>query len=225
MSETILPNYSVFKKIMSFLVPVLIHKSEGETGQMLEIWLINGRLVLDSGNANYSFGSLHRVMQKAIKASGIKPSATEKLLLLGLGGGSVINILRNELKTAVLINAVEFDKRVIGLAEQFFNVLKYTNVEIIHNDAFEFVANRSWNFNYVIMDVFDGTHVPEKFLSIGYLENLNKFLYPGGTLIFNTMLGERELLLSAFRNEFKNVFPKYKEMAIGDENVVFIGYK
>jgi spermidine synthase len=218
-------DFPILKKLISFIVPVLITKIEGETGQLLEIWLINGRLVMDSGNANYSFGALHDVMKKAIQSAGINPTKSEKLLLLGLGGGSVVDIIRNHLKSDVMIHAVEYDKTVVRMAEQYFHFSKYIQVETTVADAFDYVNDCKENYHYIIMDIFIGKTVPEEFLSKSYLKNLDARLNARGTLIFNTMLGGQDTALAAFRNNFTGVFPHYAEVSIGDENVVFIGRK
>lgn len=218
-------DFPIFKKLISFIVPVLISKIEGEIGQLLEIWLINGRLVLDSGNANYSFGALHDVMKKAIQSAGINPSKSEKLLLLGLGGGSVIDILRNNLKSEVIVHVVERDKTVVQMAEQYFHISTYNQVETVVADAFDYVNDCKENYHYIIMDIFMGNTVPDEFLTKSFIENLNELLNAGGTLIFNTMLGGQYTDLDAFRGIFASLFPQYDELTIGDENVVFIGRK
>lgn len=54
---------------------------------------VNGKKVLDTENANYSYGSLQKILEIGLTKVNLKN--VENLLLLGMGGGSIIHSLRN----------------------------------------------------------------------------------------------------------------------------------
>lgn len=54
------------KKIISYVYPQVIEEGTTELGQKYEVNYENGIKVLNSENANYSFGSLHQIMLKGI---------------------------------------------------------------------------------------------------------------------------------------------------------------
>ena len=79
------------KKILSYIWPVT-RKFPSEFNGTLEISYVNGKKVLDTKNANYSYGSLQKILEIGLTKVNLK--SVENLLLLGLGGGSIIQSLR-----------------------------------------------------------------------------------------------------------------------------------
>jgi spermidine synthase len=59
----------MLKKLLSYFVPVVIHRKKSAVSKDLEISWNNGQLVLDSTNTNYSYGSLQRILRKGSKTS------------------------------------------------------------------------------------------------------------------------------------------------------------
>ena len=129
-------------KLISFFTDVTLETAMSEISGKLQVRLVNGRTVLDSRNANYSFGSLHRLFRKVFRIINIASAPPANLLLLGLGGGSVVSILRDEYRLEMPITAVDTDPEVIRIAHEQFGIGKYKRLEIVCTDASEFL-NRS----------------------------------------------------------------------------------
>ncbi|PKP14911.1 MAG: spermidine synthase, partial [Bacteroidetes bacterium HGW-Bacteroidetes-23] len=111
----------MFKKIISYLYPINLHKTTSEISKSLEVTLVNGQVVLDSLNTNYSYGSLQRVLRKGLLSIGfenIKPM--NHVLVLGVAGGSVIKTLVDEVGCSGKITGIELDEKVIDLANEHF---------------------------------------------------------------------------------------------------------
>ena len=85
----------MLKKIISYVYPIT-RKVQSQYSGKLELTVMNGRKVLDTLNTNYSYGSLQRVLKYSLNQINIEN--TKNTLVLGLGGGSVIETLRNEKK-------------------------------------------------------------------------------------------------------------------------------
>ena len=126
----------MFKKILSYLYFFEESKTSLYNGR-LRVILINGKKILNSDHANYSFGSLHRIMRFALKKIILKTD--ENILLLGLGGGSVIDIVRNDLHIPNKLVAVDIDPVIIEIARQDFALDSYENTEIICADAYQYI--------------------------------------------------------------------------------------
>ena len=75
-------------RLLSSLAPVRLERAQGLHGP-LELTLENGRSVVNSANANQSFGSLHRVWQRCFADIDLTRHRPERILLLGYGAGSV----------------------------------------------------------------------------------------------------------------------------------------
>ena len=86
------------RDLISTFWGIRIKKVISPVNGILEVWYISGKYQLDSDNSNYSFGSLHRLFQQVFLKVGLKERNPENLLLLGFGAGSVVSIIRDELK-------------------------------------------------------------------------------------------------------------------------------
>ncbi len=195
------------KKTISYILPHIISKGKTALGQNYEIAYEYGYKVLNSENANYSFGSLHQVMQKGITAilKHIKPT---KILLLGLGGGSALRIFEKKFSHSYQITAIEIDNDIITIALNHFNLNKYKNLETINADASLWIENASENsFDLIIDDIFMDSIIPDFCFKKEYLENCSKLLIPNGIYFRNTMnletsISEKyyNILSSVFKN-------------------------
>ena len=117
-----------------------IYKKKSPISKTLEVTWNNGQLVLDSENTNYSFGSLQRILRKGLKYIGFERIRNfENILVLGVAGGSVIKTLANEINYKGKITGVEIDEQIIEIAKEYFKLDSIPNLELIIDDAFEFV--------------------------------------------------------------------------------------
>lgn len=76
--------------------------------------------MLDSKNTSYSYGNLQRVWDKALQE--IPMSNTENILILGMGGGSSIELLRKKYGYHGKITAVELDPVIVQIADEEFDI-------------------------------------------------------------------------------------------------------
>lgn len=78
--------------------------------------------------------------------------APKKILLLGLGGGTLVHLIREFFPDAT-ISCIEIDKQHIHIAKTFFKIPK-KKVTLIHGDAYEELSNLDEKFDWIIDDVF-----------------------------------------------------------------------
>ena len=189
--------------ILSYLWPQT-RKVDSDYNGELELTLINGRKVLDSKNANYSFGSLQIILE--IGLSKIDLRNVHSVLLLGLGGGSVISSLRNKYNYKGALMAIEIDQKIIEIAEKEFFISSGDNLTIENLDAFDFVKKRETFYDLIIVDLFIDNKVPEQFYSMEFCDNLSQIMEKESTLLFNLGMGQinkekREVVTSYFNNK------------------------
>src|SRR5690349_21784300 len=72
----------------------------------LEVAVVHGRKVLDGALVNYSFGGLHEVFREAFERLDIGKRDIKSVLLIGLGAGSVVHLLRRDLGVRAPITAI-----------------------------------------------------------------------------------------------------------------------
>ena len=154
----------------------------------MEVFTVNGKKFLNTKNANYSFGTLQRLLETGLSKVDLRNVSS--VLVLGLGGGSVIFSLRKKLKYKGKITAVEFDKKIIEIARDEFSILQFSDLVIKNADAFEFVRQAREKYDLIIIDLFIDTQVQPQFYSIDFIENVCQLMPPGSFLIFNLGIGE-----------------------------------
>lgn len=197
----------MIKRLISFLLPVKIHEKRSQYNKNLEVTWNNGYLVLDSENTNYSYGSLQRILKKGLKFIGYERiKGFESVLVLGVAGGSVIETLKKEIKFEGKITGVEIDATIVELGNIFFGLNKYNNVEIIIDDAFEFVLKTKEKYDLIIIDIFQDTLMPNFLFEDFFINRVNLILNVNGFILFNTMvLGYKERRRNAvYKSKFNS---------------------
>ncbi|MFD2907759.1 spermidine synthase [Flavobacterium ardleyense] len=195
----------MIKRLLSYLLPINIYQKKSEFSKNLEVTWNNGFLVLDSENTNYSFGSLQRVLKKGLKYIGYdRINKFESILILGVAAGSVIETLKNDLKFKGKITGVEIDPTVIEIANKYFGLDQFNNVEIVIDDAFEFVLKTREKYDLIVIDIFQDTTMPNFLFEDFFINRINFLLNVNGFILFNTMIldkkdSERNL---AYRTKF-----------------------
>jgi spermidine synthase len=185
----------MLQKALSYIWGIKIKSVESPLNGCLEIWYKNGRYMLDSVHTNYSFGMLHKLFRLTFSELNLSGKAGERIkdvLLLGLGGGSVISILKKELNLDVRVVAVEHDPVVLELGREYFAVDKYDDTEIIIRDAYEYVMETASTFDMIIVDAFTDFEVPQKLTEHSFLNKVEEILNSRGVLIFNFIIKTQE---------------------------------
>lgn len=111
----------------------------------------------------------------------------DTILVLGVGGGTVIDILAKFFPYAS-ITAVDIDPVIIRVANQYFEIDKHPNVRLVRADANAFVAGSAKKgniFDIVVVDIFIGPKIPGFVSGAAFLGVLHKIVKPGGCLLIN----------------------------------------
>jgi len=206
-------------KLFSYFIPINIYKKNSAVSKSLEVTWNNGELVLDSKNTNYSYGSLQRILRKGLKYIGYERIRNfNSVLILGVAGGSVIRTLVNEIKFKGKITGVELDEEVITIANSYFKLNQIPNLEIVMDDAFEFVLKTKSSYDLIIIDIFQDTTMPNFLFEDFFINRINFLLNPNGFILFNTMvISEKDRIRNLhYKTKFKQeyslrMYPKVEE--------------
>ena len=179
-------HFFMFKKIISYLFPIRLKYLESPINGPMEVNLVDGRMTLDTQSSNYSYGSLQMILHYGLEKIGLS-NQTHTIMLLGLGGGSVIQTIREDFKCQAYIEAVDIDPVIIEMAVDDFKINRFENIKIIHADAYQFVMNSSDLFDLIIVDLFIIDTIPVIFTTPAFLDSLKNHLTSKGKIIYNTM--------------------------------------
>ncbi|WP_159020068.1 spermidine synthase [Algibacter sp. L3A6] len=162
------------KKILSYIWPVTAKTIDSDTNGKLEITYYNGKKMLNTKDANYSYGSLQKILEYAL--SKIEFDNVKHVLILGLGGGSVISSLRKKFDFNGDIQAVDIDEKIIAIAKNDFDICTSHNLTISKYDAYKFVKKNNKKHDLIIIDLFINNEVPDQFYSVIFCENISKLV-------------------------------------------------
>lgn len=112
---------------------------------------------------------------------------TRRVLVLGVGGGAVIQLLKKFVQPEHIVG-VELNPEHVGIARRFFG-LKKNDVHLITADAVRWIQTyRGEKFDLIIDDLFmevDGEPEPVVVAGAGWFRSLLRHLSPTGTIVRN----------------------------------------
>ena len=197
------------KKWLSYIFPVT-HRVRSEFNGQLEVTWVNGKKVLDTRNANYSYGTLQRVLEYGLDR--ISLQHTRHVLLLGLGGGSVIASLRHKYQFGGQITAVELDPAVISIADREFGIVNDEHTTVVHADALTYIKTCHTCYELIIIDLFIDHRVLNACYEADFWTAIKKCLTVHGTIIFNAGINrseaDRQKLSLLLQDEQINIYNK-----------------
>jgi spermidine synthase len=107
-----------------------------------------------------------------------------RILLLGLGGGSLAKFCYRHLPHAT-ITAVEVNSDVIALREAFRIPSDDERFRVIHADGADYVARLEWSKDVILADACDRVGVAPELDAIEFYEDAHRRLSHGGVFVTN----------------------------------------
>jgi len=181
-------------KYGSYFFPITVLETDSEYHDLLKVQWCNGKKMLNSKRANYSYGTLHSVFKYGLSKHKIKLTSQDSVLILGFGAGSVKSILRKDLNFKGQISGVEIDKKIFELAKEHFNIPNNSSSQfsVIIEDAFQFIEKNDEKFKLIVVDLFYDLSTPERFLKSNFIAKLSLSLQTNGKILFN-IIGQNQL--------------------------------
>ena len=112
----------------------------------------------------------------------------KRILIIGLGGGTMSNTLHQLYPEATITN-VELDKAVIKVARRYFSFFENDTVSTVAKDGRVFIKRellKKQKYDWIILDAFNGDYIPEHLLTKEFLEESKGLLSENGILSANT---------------------------------------
>lgn len=200
-----------WKKWLSYFVELHIESADSQHNPHLYVSLNRGRYQLCTANAVYSFEDLYDNFFKAFKRINIETIPGKRVLILGLGLGSIPQILEQHFQQDFFYTAVEVDEAVLYLANKYVLPNLKSGMETICTDASTFVSQCQDTFDLICMDIFLDDVIPSDFESNAFLEQLKNLLHPQGILLYNRLSltkSDKTKTKQFFENDFLSVFPQ-----------------
>lgn len=142
----------------------------------------------------------HQIIVAGLALLDLHEQTTINILLVGLGGGCLVNFLRNNLKLKNLelkIVVVEIDETMYEVAQKWFDFQSSSSnrvqVEVVIDDGLEFIRNKASDgqFDFIIFDVdcknaqLGVSCPPEEFVDESFLSIVKSRLTLNGIFALN----------------------------------------
>jgi spermidine synthase len=134
----------------------------------------------------------------------VYPPELRKVLMIGLGGGSLSGYLARFLPHAE-IDTVEVDPGVITAAKTYFGMKETARVRYLEGDGRVFLNRHKESYDLILVDAFHGGYVPFHLLTKEFYTLLKQRLAPGGAAVFNVHDGTK--LYASTLLTLRTVFP------------------
>lgn len=156
----------------------------------------------------------------------------EKVLMVGLGGGSVPKAYQNDYPE-VQFDAVELDPMVVQVAQKYFFVKPSPTLKIHVSDGRLFLRRSREVYDVIMMDAYVysryGSSIPYSLATKEFFTQASSRLSEQGVLAYNVIGSMRTTgsdALGAIYRTLKTVFPQvYLFPATSSQNVVILATK
>lgn len=112
----------------------------------------------------------------------------ERILIIGLGGGTMSNTLHQLLPNARIEN-IEIDPAVIKVARDYFSFFENDHVTSQVKDGRIFIKRellKKQSYDWIILDAFNGDYIPEHLMTKEFLQETKNLLSDNGIITSNT---------------------------------------
>lgn len=135
--------------------------------------------------------------------------APQSVLIIGLGGGTILRALR-AVTPGARIDVVEIDPAVVKVAAKYFDFVASDKTQVIELDGRVYVKRairEQRRYDLIMLDAFDHEYIPEHLLTREFLEEVQSLLAPNGVLAANTFSSSR--LYHHESATYAAVFPQF----------------
>ncbi|HEV8190875.1 MAG TPA: hypothetical protein VGP82_05255 [Ktedonobacterales bacterium] len=174
----------------------------------------DGRKVLRVGGVIQSV-HVDETYQPDIWDAMLPSERPERMLILGLGGGTMAALLTKRWGEVPIVG-VERDPAVVWLARTEFGLAALPHVQIVTEDAFTFVRRCEDYFDAICVDLYTAGKMAHGVLDPSFLHGVAGLLSPAGVVMFNLW---RSPYLSDQLRRLRRVFA-VREVVEVDDNVV-----
>ena len=121
---------------------------------------------------------------RTISIAAIFPQDIKRVLVLGLGAGSIPVYLQRFVPDAT-IDAVELDPGVIDVAKKYFGLRETGKFRLIPGDARMFLNRHTEPYDLIFVDAFTGSYIPFHLMTKEFYQLVRNRLSPHGVAAFN----------------------------------------
>lgn len=175
---------------LSYFVPRDIFRTSSSYNRDIRVQTFMGKRHCMVDGSQQSGAYVEMLWRRSFAAFEIERLRPKNILVLGVGGGTVIHML-HELFPRASITAIDIDPAMIAIGKKYFGLGSLRRLRLVRADARTFVAGPRKKYDLIIVDLFSGARIPEFVETRAFFSDLKKPLGRGGRVVVN-YLREKE---------------------------------
>ncbi len=138
----------------------------------------------------------------------------EKILLIGLGTGIIVNQFEKLFKNLKKIDVVDIEENILHIAQCYFNFTPTNKFNFTLQDGIVFLNNTKNKYDLIIVDVASNEGIDSRFCTEDYLQAIKKRLKKDGIFVSNMPSSADILnpknsftlnLINSYKKQFQNI--------------------
>lgn len=110
---------------------------------------------------------------------------TEKILLIGLGSGKIVNDFEFLFENLKTIDVIDLEENILSISMKYFNFNPSEKFNFILQDGITYLRNCKNKYDLIIVDVANNDGIDLRFLSQDYFNAVKKCLKKSGMFVSN----------------------------------------
>lgn len=111
-------------------------------------------------------------------------SAIRNALVLGVGGGTVIQVLQKRFPD-LSITGIELDPTILQLAREEFNIKENTKLKLLREDAIQWIQRNTKKYDCIVVDLYIAAKNPPLSRTKNFLQQIKNSLSSNGVVLIN----------------------------------------
>lgn len=188
-------------KLRGGILPKVSHFYSSIHGD-IDLFQFAGKETLRAGGVTHSGGFTYEMWKKGVERIQKSEIRVQNCLLLGLGGGTVIQFLHSSFPN-MKITAIDIDPKMIEIARKEFLI----HANLICADAIDWIREGNALYDLIVVDLYISRFNPKKARTIQFLRLIKKKVRKGGVILYNShFIEEKPDEFSSFHNRCESVF-------------------
>ncbi|MDO8451771.1 MAG: fused MFS/spermidine synthase [bacterium] len=213
--------------LLSYLFPREVAHSSTKYNRDIRVIEERGKKSLLINGSRQSGQYIEMLWKKTCNRFGIHDRLLFKnILVLGVGGGSVIHLL-SRLYPGARITAVDIDPEIIEIGKEFFGLDVLPNLRFVEADAKEYLEyiakGRSDRVDFIVVDVFVGSTIPAFVESGKFLLSVRQAVNDRGVVVINFL---RELAYleksERLKKNLSKIFSSVEDFSLYNNRFFFL---
>ena len=204
------------EKAVSDFSTIYISKSNS---RIMMHFNIENKTAMESARDILSPESISMYFARLMTYSIVFPDKLDRILVLGLGGGTVSTYLKKYLKNTSF-EVIEIDEKVIGLSKKYFNVVEDENYKIFNKDARLYLNQSKEKYDLILQDTFRGSVTPFHLTTKEFFMKVKSKLTENGCLAINIPRRRpNDKIFVSQLSTLKAVFPELLVLQSGGNHI------